>query len=193
FTTTALLSGFSASMPKRLARLRPNGVWIATKRKRAAGSRAMMNCTQREHSTHTPSNRTRRSGTSAAGTGRQSRLSIVVIAGLDPAIHQSSQEAATSSLNDIIVKVPPLGIHLHDQVDLPLAWPVLDVFLALDCRLYRGMLLVIDQHLHAVPFGEAWCQSLAVFEDASDEVIGYADVKRSARSARQNVDPVAHT
>src|SRR3954468_23674400 len=59
------------------------------------------------------------------------------------------------SNRDLVVQVPPIWIHRHDQVDLPLPRPVLDVLLALNGVVGRAVLLEIDEVLDAVPFGEA--------------------------------------
>jgi len=53
------------------------------------------------------------------------------------------------------------------------------------------MLLVIDEHLHAMLFGEAVGRSLAVFVNAADEIIRDADIERPSRAAGQDVHPVA--
>src|SRR5687767_5059202 len=53
------------------------------------------------------------------------------------------------------------------------------------------MLLVVDQHFNIVLFTEARDRTFPVFKDATDQITRYADVERSARAARQDVDPEA--
>ena len=51
---------------------------------------------------------------------------------------------------------------------------MLDVFLALDCRNSRGVLLVIDQRFDAMFLREAVGKSFAMFVNATDKIAGYA-------------------
>ncbi len=56
---------------------------------------------------------------------------------------------------EVACKITPIGVGLLDQVELPRPSPFLDLLLAQDCMLHRGMLLEPDQHLDAVICSEA--------------------------------------
>jgi hypothetical protein len=95
------------------------------------------------------------------------------------------------SARDLVVEVPPIRIERPDQVDLPLAWPVLDVLLALDRGDGGVVLLVIDERLDAVTLRETGDEALPVLVDAPDQVIRDPDIKRATGTARQDIDPEA--
>ena len=68
---------------------------------------------------------------------------------------------------------------------------MLDVLLPLNGGDSRGVLFVISQRFHAALLREPIGQSLAMLMDAADKITGHTDVKRSARAARQDIDPIA--
>jgi hypothetical protein len=71
---------------------------------------------------------------------------------------------------DVVREIAPGGIHLFDQIDFPLAGPVLDILLALNCPSRHLVALVIDKHLHIVLFSEAFCRFGPVLVNASNEI-----------------------
>jgi hypothetical protein len=84
-----------------------------------------------------------------------------------------------------------IRINRADQIDFPFARPMLDVFLALDRTNGRGVLLVIDEHFHAMLFGEAVGQAFAMLIEATNKIIRHSHVERAAWAALQNIDPIA--
>ena len=79
--------------------------------------------------------------------------SIVVMAGLDPAIY-SSQE--------LVVKVVPLGILGEDKIDFPGARPMFHVMLTLDGRTDIVVELAPDKHLQSISLSESFDYSCPV-------------------------------
>ena len=70
-----------------------------------------------------------------------------------------------------------MGIGLLDELDLPAALPVLQLFLALYRRAYFNSMFVPNQVMQLMPGGEARHGICFVFVNASDQVIGNADVQ----------------
>jgi hypothetical protein len=57
----------------------------------------------------------------------------LVTTGLDPVVHADSRlEKTAQSARDVLPKIAPSWIHRANQIDLPLARPMLDIFLALN-------------------------------------------------------------
>src|SRR5665213_1556168 len=91
---------------------------------------------------------------------------------------------STSLLYDRRIEIVPIWIGSENRSNLPGAWPMLDVVLALD-----GVeLLKIDKPLQSISFGEAIDESGAMLEHAADEVVRYADVQDAVRAIGQNVN-----
>jgi hypothetical protein len=119
------------------------------------------------------------------------RIFSFVTTGLDPVVHAEGQLArAPPPANDILPQIAPSRIHRANQIDFPPARPVFDVFLALDRGDGSRVLLVIDQHLHSIRVCEALHRSFTIFVNAPNEIAGHTNIKRSARTARQYVNPV---
>jgi len=100
---------------------------------------------------------------------------------LDPAIHHEKSAA------DISVEIAPFWIEGYDEIDFPLARPMLDVLFALDRQRNRFVLLVVDEHLHIVTLREAFNESLSMFECAPNEIVGDANVQRSTRFSSEDI------
>jgi hypothetical protein len=113
----------------------------------------------------------------------------VVTTGLDPVVHAERRHGETlPSAHHILPKIAPVWIHRTNQINT-LARPMFDVLFTLNRCYCRRMLLVIDQHFDAVPFGEALNKSFPVFVDAADQIIRDADVEGAAGSACKDIDP----
>src|SRR5262249_31320894 len=85
----------------------------------------------------------------------------------------------------------PIGIRLFNEFDLPSPVPFLRTFLTLDRQLDITKLLIIHPSVHAIfPAKSRNCVG-TVFVDPADEIVCYADVKRSANATGQDVDPIA--
>ena len=89
------------------------------------------------------------------------------------------------------IEVNPIGILLFDEVDLPLAWPILHGLLALDCAMKVSKLIIPNQSMNPVTFGEAFEHILAVLCDAAHEVPCDAHVKRAVGFGSEDVDGIA--
>lgn len=66
--------------------------------------------------------------------------------------------------------------------------PFLDLLLARNRRLHRGKLLVIDEDMHVVAFGEAFDDVVPMLPDSSDEIGSNAGVQRAVTPACEDVD-----
>ena len=68
---------------------------------------------------------------------------------------------------------------------------MLDILFALDRQFGGGVLLVVDELLDTVLFGEAFDQPFAMFGHTPDKIVRDADIKRPARPVCEDVDPEA--
>src|SRR5262245_204187 len=100
---------------------------------------------------------------------------------------------AASLLGNLVVEVTPVRIHRENEIDLPLARPVLDVLFPLDCSGGRVVALIVNQHLNPVAFGEAWYEAFPVLKGPTHQIIGDADVQRAAATISQDIDPETHS
>ena len=91
---------------------------------------------------------------------------------------------------NLAVQVAPLRIILIDQPHFPRARPVLHVLFALDgiaaCLIDFKMNKLIDSVTLAVTFDIA----VLVLVDASDKVVGNADIQSAAGPASEDIDKV---
>ena len=93
-------------------------------------------------------------------------------------------DATQADLPDyFIIKVSPFRINRQDQINLPLARPVFDIFLSLNCARDVVMLFVIDKHFDAVFFCETVYKTFAMLERPSNEIVGDADIEGPAPTA----------
>ena len=111
---------------------------------------------------------------------RNDNKTLPVILELDPRIQDSAAQR--------IVKILPMKIIAFNQRDLPVTIPMFQVFLALNRLFGTVVTFNINQLFHAKLLREAIDESLPMFIHAAYHVIGNANIKRSPRLARQNVD-----
>src|SRR5438105_2911423 len=97
----------------------------------------------------------------------------------------------TSLLRNRQIKIIPVGIIDDDLSDLPGARPMLDVVLALNGIQNVVKSFEIDQPLQSIPFAETFDKSRTMLEDASDKIIGHADVENAIRTVCQNINASA--
>ena len=75
-----------------------------------------------------------------------------------------------------------------DQIDFPLTVPTLQLFLAHDRKLHVAEHLEADQTVDSVTAGETAGDALPVPVEPLDEAARHADIQRSTRLAREDVD-----
>jgi len=95
-----------------------------------------------------------------------------------------------SSTRDVVKQIAPLRICRFNELEFPNSRPVLDIFLALNCRLRRIELLKIHQHFEFVAFGKSAHETFAMFVDAANKIIRHADIQCASRLVREDVDPI---
>src|SRR5262249_3104394 len=78
-------------------------------------------------------------------------------------------------------QVPPSGIVLLDQFDLPVAPPALEGAFAAGCDASVLVPFEIDQPTRPVALGEALAHALAVLPGASRAIAGHAHIEHTAR------------
>ena len=78
-----------------------------------------------------------------------------------------------------------MGVGLFYELDLPVALPVLQLFLALYRRAYFKAVFVPNQVMQLMPGGEAGYGICFVFVNTSDQVIGNAYVQGA-------ISPIGH-
>src|SRR5207302_412145 len=91
----------------------------------------------------------------------------------------------------IDVEVTPVGIVLLDQSDLPIAPPLLDLFLACDGRYRVIIALEPDEPIDTVSGAESSQQLVFMLVHPTDQIIGHAQIQRPVSPARKQIDVVA--
>src|SRR5262249_45619631 len=89
-----------------------------------------------------------------------------------------------------IVEIVPAAILLFDQIDLPLAFVLLQSAFALNSGIDVCEDFEIDELRHAIAFGESGCGAFAMFPYAPDEIVGHANIKRPVLFAGEDVNIV---
>ena len=84
-------------------------------------------------------------------------------------------------------QIAPLRVRRLDQLDLPLALPILDLLLTRDRGVHRPGEFEPDERLHAIAVGEAAETAVAVLADALDQVRGDAGVERAVPRAGHDI------
>src|SRR5262249_3240191 len=84
-------------------------------------------------------------------------------------------------------------INRENEIDLPLARPMLDVLFPLDCSAGRVVALIVNQHLNSIAFGETWYEAFPVLKGPTHEIVGDADVQCAAPTIREDIDPETHS
>ena len=85
-------------------------------------------------------------------------------------------------------QIVPLRIVLLDQVELPVAVPVLQLLLAGDRAGHVLEHLEPDETVDGMALRETWNGAGSVLVQALERVTRHTDVERAATAARQNVD-----
>src|SRR3954468_16799048 len=107
-------------------------------------------------------------------------------------MHGANKTAQLVSLpaSQQVGQVAPMGIVLFDQLNLPVAAPVLELLFARD-RLVRGWVVFgVDQAVYRVLLDELRALAAAMLFETGAKIIGHADVERSVASAGEDVDGV---
>ena len=104
-----------------------------------------------------------------------------VIAGLVPAI-------SIHELRNLVIEIAPSVVLLGDETGFVNPRPVFDIFLTLNCQRGRIVNFEMDELFDSVSFGMARNQSILVLVDAAHEIVGDANIDRTTRTARENVD-----
>ena len=86
-----------------------------------------------------------------------------------------------------MVKVLPGWVVLFDELELPLAVPLFDLFFSGDGMPGITMGFVVDQAMHAVLLGEAGHEVVAMLIDAAKEVAGHAGIEGAIAPAGHDV------
>ena len=89
---------------------------------------------------------------------------------------------------DHVVKIGPVRVGPLDQPYLPLPIPLLQTSLPEHCALHRGMGLIPDKSVDAIPPGESTDQAGLVLPDAFDQVGRDSDVQGPVSGTGENVD-----
>jgi len=87
-------------------------------------------------------------------------------------------------------QVAPIQIVLFDQLNFPLASPILQLLLARDCLLRRRELFHMDEAMYAVLLDELRAAAGAMLFKSNSQIIGDADVERAVSATGKNVDVV---
>ena len=107
-------------------------------------------------------------------------------------ILQSRTSTAAHSPTSAPKQLEPLRIGLLDQFYLPLPWPALQRFLALDRIANVEVLLEPHEPLHPVARREPRSGPALMLEDSAANVVGETDIDRAALLAGSHVDVAGH-
>ena len=99
--------------------------------------------------------------------------------------------ASNLATGDCRIKIIPIRIALFDQSDLPRPIPLFQPLLAFNRILGIVELLEVNEARDIVFFSEAFDQLRFVLCHPTNQIIGDADVERTADAACENVDVVA--
>ena len=77
---------------------------------------------------------------------------------------------------DVAIKITPLRVSCFNKIEFPHSWPVLDIFLTLNCQPWGVVPFKMNQRLKSVSFRESVDQACAMFVRAANEIVGHADV-----------------
>src|SRR5262245_61764010 len=91
-------------------------------------------------------------------------------------------------IDEVVVKIPPLGIGLFDEDEFPCATPLLQCFFPSDRDVHVIILLIPDEADAAVLGRESGKDSFAVLMDAADEIAGDPEVEGAVALAGNDVD-----
>src|SRR5215469_14830597 len=95
---------------------------------------------------------------------------------------------------ELVKKIVPLGILRKDEIDLPGAWLMLDVPLALNGGANIVVAFCPHQMFQAILRNETFSDTFAMFPNTAREIAGDPDVQSSIWSVRDYVDPAtSHT
>src|SRR4030095_6999539 len=94
------------------------------------------------------------------------------MAGSSPAMTEERARFHIRLPGNLFVQVAPVRIHREDEINLPLSRPMLDVLFSLDCGGSRVVVLIVNQHLNAIAFGEARHEALSMLKGSTDPLIG---------------------
>ena len=86
------------------------------------------------------------------------------------------------------IQVRPIGTHLLDQGDLPVAAPLLEALLAGDSLVDAVVDLVPDEAAHIVLGGEAGDELAPVFIRSPRHIVRHAKIQRAMAAACEEVD-----
>jgi hypothetical protein len=106
-----------------------------------------------------------------------------VRAGLVPAISKNWLR-----LCDIIIQITPRLVFLCNEPRFPNAWPMFDIFLALNRTIGGIVDFKIDQAIDSVVFCVAMNHFIFVFVNTADEIARHADIKRATWTTREDVN-----
>jgi hypothetical protein len=89
---------------------------------------------------------------------------------------------------EILGEVAPAWVGFDDQRDLPVALPILDLLLASNGGVHRGVHLEPDQALHCMGAGEAAERIRAVLVDALEQAGCDAGIKGAVEAAGEQIN-----
>ena len=94
-----------------------------------------------------------------------------------------------SSIHSVqfLIQIPPQGIGLLNQLQLPAPVPFFYGFLPLNRTLHRLVGFIPNQHMHAILFRKSFNLVILMLPDTFDEIRGNPDVKSSITTAGENI------
>jgi len=118
---------------------------------------------------------------------------LTVMLGRDPSIRTDTGVSTTRGpfhpSQKARVKIIPVRVRGHDQVDFPIPHPMLDRFLPPDRAGDFVVPLGINQAFETIPPGKATYDPSAVFTNPANDIAGHTDIQRTKSLVGDNVDP----
>src|SRR2546429_111472 len=105
-----------------------------------------------------------------------------------PGLSRPSRLVERRLSGDLLIQVSPCRIGLRDETRLPRARPMLHILLALN-RIARGREdLKVDELMDVITLRVPFDEAIAMLVDAANEIARDADIDRTARSAREDIE-----
>src|SRR5436305_15095382 len=90
----------------------------------------------------------------------------------------------------VLVEIPPFGIVLLDQFQLPSSRPLLQTILTMDGCENVFEWLTMNKYFDAIFACKSADQSFAMFPGATHDVVRHAYIERAVAPARHDVNPI---
>ena len=97
----------------------------------------------------------------------------------------------SSSLHNIFIQIPPIGIHFFDQFQLPVPFPILQLLLTGDGGFDFVIRFIIHQHMNPMFFRKVTAFAFFMFPTPPYQIIRDTKIQSLILTAGEDVDEAA--